>query len=1096
MSPRRLSTSLEQRPEKEASVGQGGEMASSFSRAGSPYQASREVPQATPACGRGYRQGELPCEETKAGHVERRTRLRVGEGSGGDSGGDVDGEPLPPGLVGELPVLGLPIALPLPSPSPLTRAATIEQKGGLGSMPSPLRRRRSSMKSREQPGFAVVGLVGTYGERVLLLPTGKRKKRLAVGVGAAVAGAVVDDDGEGSAASDAPAAVTWHDGVKKWRVTLTSTKAKPSICNPILALATVLSWARLLPSDALSGSDGTVGVTIPLLSERLGRGSPLPPPLSTVPTSKIDTRGGGGAAAADGGGDGDDGSHNSSDGDDCGEDYGDSNDAAAEDDDHHDGDGDDANGDSSHILSIGAAWMLGHQVFRPSAGGMGGSFAPAGQVGVAAGEAAALRLLSCPDISWAPDPEAVMKALEDGEGSMRAYTVSAFEFDGLREKDARDEDKEYVHNGRGEAKEREHDERKKQGEQDGREEAKENKQKFHEWGSEARAACEELIEFGLCEMSPNGSCLVLRPDVDRFFDLSLKVFGDKHWDADKEMLAHAAMGLIKTGPMTMGLRPPPIHAFLASQKRSSTESLEAPPVYVAGGESAGTVAAGRMRGPMGRLCVKLHSWCLEVRHTLRGGRENTLWPRLVQEGAVPGDANSPRVWNGPMAEALGLLGGWRPENTAAEEAATVSGDKCAWIASLSKKERLLEPTCLRLKEAVAEVLKVVEGLVGTWQKRKMYQEAVALLRLVVRRDQDLAGAEYRLSPDLAWAADWCTSMWRGWAWNRLSVNYETHLKDHQASLDALQSGRDDDCVRGGERVELRQRRAASHRKYDSDDTPPTPQPRRDPEEDIIVDMETRKEGKRKGKNNGRILFFDKRLTVEQVVLRERNQEGGWAGLHCECSLIMFLMVLLLWEEVFDLRAMAAFPHCLANAPLDLYDLHFCERRKGLPKRLKDIASASDEQLWLDVGQRYERYNGVRSAWCNWRRFSKQQALEIAVSFGGRTLSRVLLMLTTDLPHVHCGFPDLVLWRPKRRTSVSRWNRRGRDWRTAEFGLGWQGEGKGWEVQVVEVKSPSDTLSHVQKAWLRELRSAHVPAMVSRVTLKVGGGARTQREGDM
>ena len=202
MSPRRLSTSLEQRPEKEASVGQGGEMASSFRRAGSPYQASREVPQATPACGRGYRQGELPCEETKAGHVERRTRLRVGEGSGGDSGGDVDGEPLPPGLVGELPVLGLPIALPLPSPSPLTRAATIEQKGGLGSMPSPLRRRRSSMKSREQPGFAVVGLVGTYGERVLLLPTGKRKKRLAVGVGAAVAGAVVDDDGEGSAASD------------------------------------------------------------------------------------------------------------------------------------------------------------------------------------------------------------------------------------------------------------------------------------------------------------------------------------------------------------------------------------------------------------------------------------------------------------------------------------------------------------------------------------------------------------------------------------------------------------------------------------------------------------------------------------------------------------------------------------------------------------------------------------------------------------------------------------------------------------------------------------------------------------------------------
>lgn len=56
-----------------------------------------------------------------------------------------------------------------------------------------------------------------------------------------------------------------------------------------------------------------------------------------------------------------------------------------------------------------------------------------------------------------------------------------------------------------------------------------------------------------------------------------------------------------------------------------------------------------------------------------------------------------------MAEALGLLGGWRPEGEAAAAAAVVSGDNCVWMASLSKKERLLEPTCLRLKEAAAEV---------------------------------------------------------------------------------------------------------------------------------------------------------------------------------------------------------------------------------------------------------------------------------------------------------------------------------------------------------------------------------------------------------
>ena len=35
----------------------------------------------------------------------------------------------------------------------------------------------------------------------------------------------------------------------------------------------------------------------------------------------------------------------------------------------------------------------------------------------------------------------------------------------------------------------------------------------------------------------------------------------------------------------------------------------------------------------------------------------------------------------------------------------------------------------------SQVLKVVEGLVAAWQKKKMYKEVVILLRLVVRRDK-------------------------------------------------------------------------------------------------------------------------------------------------------------------------------------------------------------------------------------------------------------------------------------------------------------------------------------------------------------------------
>lgn len=55
------------------------------------------------------------------------------------------------------------------------------------------------------------------------------------------------------------------------------------------------------------------------------------------------------------------------------------------------------------------------------------------------------------------------------------------------------------------------------------------------------------------------------------------------------------------------------------------------------------------------------------------------------------------------------------------------------------------------------------------------------------------------------------------------------------------------------------------------------------------------------------------------------------------------------------------------------------------------------------------------------------------------------------------------------------------WRGREFGLGWEGEGQGWEVKVVEVKSVTDHVSMAQRAWLTALRDAGVKATVCRVS---------------
>lgn len=68
----------------------------------------------------------------------------------------------------------------------------------------------------------------------------------------------------------------------------------------------------------------------------------------------------------------------------------------------------------------------------------------------------------------------------------------------------------------------------------------------------------------------------------------------------------------------------------------------------------------------------------------------------------------------------------------------------------------------------------------------------------------------------------------------------------------------------------------------------------------------------------------KGISVEELVLKESRQDerGGWAGVHCESSLVMTLMMLLLWEEVFDPTVKAAGGHCLTVSSCTLCNVEF------------------------------------------------------------------------------------------------------------------------------------------------------------------------------
>ena len=80
---------------------------------------------------------------------------------------------------------------------------------------------------------------------------------------------------------------------------------------------------------------------------------------------------------------------------------------------------------SSARLSVGAAWMLGHLVFGQGARhvGVGSCLPVVGERG--RGATRALSLLSCPDIVWAPDPREVTQAItrQGAGGSMTAYVA-------------------------------------------------------------------------------------------------------------------------------------------------------------------------------------------------------------------------------------------------------------------------------------------------------------------------------------------------------------------------------------------------------------------------------------------------------------------------------------------------------------------------------------------------------------------------------------------------------------------------------------------------------------------------------------------------
>ncbi|XP_032115832.1 fanconi-associated nuclease 1 isoform X3 [Sapajus apella] len=311
---------------------------------------------------------------------------------------------------------------------------------------------------------------------------------------------------------------------------------------------------------------------------------------------------------------------------------------------------------------------------------------------------------------------------------------------------------------------------------------------------------------------------------------------------------------------------------------------------------------------------------------------------------------------------------------------------------------------------------------------------------------------------------------RGRWWDRLALNLHQHLKRLEPAIKCITEGLADPEVRTGHRLSLYQRavrlrESPSCKKYKhllqqlpemavQDVKHVTITGRLCPQPGMGKSVFVMEAGETAAPTT--VL-----CSVEELALAYYRRNGFDQGIHGEGSTFSTLYGLLLWDIIF----MDGIPDVFRNAcqafPLDLCtDSFFTSRGPALEARLQLIHNASVESLRAWVAATWQDQEGRVASLVSWDRFtSLEQAQDLVSCLGGPVLSGVCRRLAADFRHCRGGLPDLVVWNtPSHR------------------------------CKLVEVKGPSDRLSHKQMIWLDELQKLGAEVEVCHV---VAVGAKSQ-----
>jgi Fanconi-associated nuclease 1 len=180
-------------------------------------------------------------------------------------------------------------------------------------------------------------------------------------------------------------------------------------------------------------------------------------------------------------------------------------------------------------------------------------------------------------------------------------------------------------------------------------------------------------------------------------------------------------------------------------------------------------------------------------------------------------------------------------------------------------------------------------------------------------------------------------------------------------------------------------------------------------------------------------------SVENVALAHYVRTLNFTnGKHGETSNLTTIFGILFWDIIFDNSVYNVFVDRFQSAPLDLQTEHFYSNRKEqIDSRLELLDNSPIEFVCELISECWTKYCGVECSIVNWALFdSLDELLSLIRCFSSHQLTSLCAFMCKNYRYCRSGGPDLLVW--STRTN---------------------------KCKFVEVKGPGDRLSYKQMMWL-------------------------------